>query len=74
MLQGALCLLRGGGTEDAFEPLVHLAHPIGGGCVECVQKRSYHSHVLAGHGKGDSSHPPLNDMRRTSSESSMGSE
>jgi hypothetical protein len=74
MLQGALRLPRGGGTEDAFQPLVHLAHAIGGGCMVCVQKRGRRNHVLAGPGEGDSTHPPLNDMQRTSSKSIMGSE
>jgi hypothetical protein len=52
MLQGALHLLRGHGTEDDFQPLVHLAHPIGGGCEQCVQKCSCHGHVLASPSEG----------------------
>jgi hypothetical protein len=48
MLQGALHLLRDGGTEDAFQLPVHLTHPIGGGRVQCAQK-----HVLAGPGEGE---------------------
>jgi hypothetical protein len=31
MLQGTLRLLCDGGAKDALQPLVHLAHPIGGG-------------------------------------------
>jgi hypothetical protein len=29
MMRGTLRLLRGGGAEDAFQPLIHLAHPVG---------------------------------------------
>jgi hypothetical protein len=48
MLQGALCLLHDDGSVDALQLLVHLAHPIGGGCEQCVKKRSHRGHVLAG--------------------------
>jgi hypothetical protein len=47
MLQGAFRLLHGGGSEDALQLLVHLTHPIGGGCGQCVQERH---HILAGAG------------------------
>jgi hypothetical protein len=53
MLQGALHLLRDGGTEDAFQLPVHLTHPIGGGRVQCAQKHGCHNHVLAGPGEGE---------------------
>jgi hypothetical protein len=36
MLQGTLCLLHGGGAEDALQSLVHLAHLDGGGCGQRV--------------------------------------
>jgi hypothetical protein len=52
MLKGALCLLRGSGSEDVLQLLVHLAHPISGGCEQCVQKCAHHDHVLAGPGEG----------------------
>jgi hypothetical protein len=34
MQQGILCMWHGGGKEDAFQSLVHLAHHIGGGCQQ----------------------------------------
>jgi hypothetical protein len=43
VLQGALRLLHGGGSEDALQLLVHLTHPIGGGC----------GHILAGAGESE---------------------
>jgi hypothetical protein len=38
MLQGALRLLRSGGSKVVLQLLVHLTHPIGGGCGQHVQK------------------------------------
>jgi hypothetical protein len=52
MLQGTLRLLRGGGVEDTVQPLGHLAHPIGGGCRQCVQECGRCGHVLTGPSKG----------------------
>jgi hypothetical protein len=52
MLYGALCLLRDDGAEDAFQLLVHLAHPISGGCEQCVQKHGCRDHILTGPGEG----------------------
>jgi hypothetical protein len=52
MLQGALRLLRNSGSKDALQLLVHLAHPIGGGCEKHVQKCGHCGHVLASPGEG----------------------
>jgi hypothetical protein len=52
MLQGALHLLRGSGAEDALQPVVHLAHPVSGGCQQCVQECSHRDHILTGLSKG----------------------
>jgi hypothetical protein len=52
MLYGALCLLRDNGIDDAFQLLVHLTCPIGGGCGQCAKKCSSHRHVLAGTNEG----------------------
>jgi hypothetical protein len=52
MLQGALRLQRGGDTENAFPLLVHIAHPISGGCGHCVQKSGHLGHVLGSPGEG----------------------
>jgi hypothetical protein len=41
--------------------MVHLAHPIGGGHGQSVQKRRYHGHVLAGPGEGWTQHPHVVD-------------
>jgi hypothetical protein len=38
----------GSGTKDALQPLVHVAHPVGGGCGQHVHKHGRRSHVLAG--------------------------
>jgi hypothetical protein len=46
-------MLRGGGTEDALLSLVHIAHPIGGGCEQRVQMRVRHGHILVGSGEGE---------------------
>jgi hypothetical protein len=51
MLVGALHLLCGDNVEDVLQPLVHVTHPISGGCGQRVQKRSRHGHVLASPGK-----------------------
>ncbi len=51
MLVGALHLLCGGNVEDAVQPLVHVTHPVSGGCGQRVQKRSRHGHVLASPGE-----------------------
>jgi hypothetical protein len=37
MQQGTLRLLHDGGTEDASQPLVHLAHAVSGGCRQRIQ-------------------------------------
>jgi hypothetical protein len=52
MRQGTLHLLCGGDAEDAFQPFVHLTHPVGGRCGQCVQERDRHGHVLTGPGEG----------------------
>jgi hypothetical protein len=52
MLQGTLRLLHGGGAEDALQPLVHHAHPVGGGCGQRVQNHGCRGHILVGFGKG----------------------
>jgi hypothetical protein len=48
MQQGTFRLLHGSGAENAFQPLVHLTHPVGGGCQQCIQEYGSCSHVLAG--------------------------
>jgi hypothetical protein len=35
--QGTLRLLHDGGAEDSSQPLVHLAHAVGGGCQQRIQ-------------------------------------
>jgi hypothetical protein len=52
MLQGALHLLCGSGSEDALKLLVYLAHPIDGGCGQHVQMCGHHGHILASPGEG----------------------
>jgi hypothetical protein len=52
MLQGTLHLMRGGSAKVALQPLVHLTHPVGGGCGQCVKKCGCRSHILAGLGEG----------------------
>jgi hypothetical protein len=52
MQQGILCLRHGGGKEDAFQSLVHLAHPIGGGCQQRVQECSRCGLILGGPSEG----------------------
>jgi hypothetical protein len=52
MQQGTLRLWHGGGTANAFQPLVHLAHPIGGGCRQRIQECDRCSHILASPGEG----------------------
>jgi hypothetical protein len=52
MLQGALRFLHNGGSEDALQPLVYLAHPIDRGCKQRVQNCGCCCHVFAGPGKG----------------------
>jgi hypothetical protein len=45
-------MLCGSGIKDAFQPPVHHAHPISGGCGQCVQKRGRRGHILASLGEG----------------------
>jgi hypothetical protein len=52
MLYGALHLLCCGGADDVLQPLIHLAHPIGGWCGQHIQKSSCDGHVSAGPSKG----------------------
>jgi hypothetical protein len=52
MLQGTLRLLCGVSVEDALQPLVHRAHPVGGGCGQHVQKCGHQGHILVGLGEG----------------------
>jgi hypothetical protein len=52
VLKGALHLLCSGDTENVFQLMVYLVHPIGGGCRQSVQKCSRRSHVLAGPHEG----------------------
>jgi hypothetical protein len=47
MLQGALRLLCDSCAEDVLQQLVHLAHPAGGWCRQCIEERSRCGHVLA---------------------------
>jgi hypothetical protein len=44
--------LCGGSVEDILQLLIHLAHPIGVGYEERIQKRGHSSHVLTGLGEG----------------------
>jgi hypothetical protein len=62
MLYGPLRLLRGGSTEDALQPLVHVAHLVIGGCGQRVQKHGHHRHVLFGPGEGGEL--PLHPLHR----------
>jgi hypothetical protein len=45
MLEGALRLLCGGGAEDFHQLLIHLVHPIGGGCGQSVQERGHNGTI-----------------------------
>jgi hypothetical protein len=47
VLKGALHLL-----QSVFQLMVHLVHPIGGGCGQGVQKRSHDGQGLAGPSEG----------------------
>jgi hypothetical protein len=48
----APCLLHDSSGEDVLQLLIHLAHPIGRGCMQCVQEHSHNGHILVGHGEG----------------------
>jgi hypothetical protein len=59
---GALRFLCYGDVEDVLQPLVHVAHAVGGGFGEHVQKHGRRGHVLTG--PNEDGELPLHPLHR----------